>query len=72
MFESKDHQPPGSSRQDHDDRAGQTLRHHIAALARRTRVLVAVIGFAFLGDKLSLVNWLGIVLAAGGALLVAL
>jgi transporter family protein len=34
-------------------------------------VLVAIFGVVLLGEKLSLVNWLGIVLVASGALLVA-
>jgi transporter family protein len=35
-------------------------------------VLVAIFGVTFLGEKLSLLNWLGITLIAGGAILVAL
>jgi len=34
-------------------------------------VLVAVFGVVFLGERLSGVNWVGVVLIAGGALLVA-
>jgi len=34
-------------------------------------VLVAVFGAALLGEKLSLPNWLGVALIAGGAVLVA-
>ncbi|MGA2944137.1 MAG: EamA family transporter [Xanthobacteraceae bacterium] len=43
----------------------------VAPIDKLSVVLVAVIGVVFLGEKLSLVNWLGIVLVASGALLVA-
>jgi transporter family protein len=35
-------------------------------------VLVAAFGVAFLGEKLSVINWLGVALIAAGAWLVAL
>jgi transporter family protein len=43
----------------------------VAPIDKLSVVLVAVFGVVFLGEKLSLVNWLGIVLVASGALLVA-
>ena len=44
----------------------------VAPIDKLSVVLVAVIGVAFLGERLSPVNWLGVVLVAAGALLVAL
>jgi len=43
----------------------------VAPIDKMSVVLVAIFAVVFLGEKLSLVNWLGIVLVAGGALLVA-
>jgi len=43
----------------------------LAAQAGVAPVLVAVFGFTFLGEQLSVPNWLGILLIAGGAYLVA-
>ncbi len=44
----------------------------VAPLDKLSVVLVAVFGVAFLGERLSPVNWLGIVLIGGGAWLVTL
>jgi bacterial/archaeal transporter family protein len=44
----------------------------VAPIDKLSVVLVAVIGVAFLGERLSPVNWLGVVLVAAGALLAAL
>ena len=44
----------------------------VAPIDKLSVVLVAIIGVAFLGERLSAVNWLGVVLVAAGALLVAL
>jgi bacterial/archaeal transporter family protein len=43
----------------------------VAPIDKLSVVLVAIFGVVLLGEKLSLVNWLGIMLVAGGALLVA-
>ena len=43
----------------------------VAPLDKLSVVLVAVFAAAFLGERLSLANWLGVVLIAGGAVLVA-
>jgi transporter family protein len=43
----------------------------VAPIDKLSVVLVAIIGVAFLGERLSAVNWLGVVLVAAGALLVA-
>jgi transporter family protein len=43
----------------------------VAPIDKLSVVLVAVFGVAFLGERLSSLNWLGIVLIAGGAGLVA-
>jgi transporter family protein len=43
----------------------------VAPIDKLSIVLVAVFGVAFLGERLSALNWLGIVLAGCGALLVA-
>ncbi len=44
----------------------------VAPIDKLSVVLVAIFGVVFLGEKLSPVNWLGVVLVAAGALLVAL
>jgi bacterial/archaeal transporter family protein len=44
----------------------------VAPLDKLSVVLVAVFGVAFLGERLSLVNWLGVAMVAAGATLVAL
>ena len=44
----------------------------VAPIDKMSVVLVAVFGVVFLGERLSTVNWLGILLVAAGALLVAL
>jgi bacterial/archaeal transporter family protein len=44
----------------------------VAPLDKLSVVLVALLGVAFLGERLSLVNWLGVALVAAGAALVAL
>jgi transporter family protein len=43
----------------------------VAPIDKLSVVLVAVFGVVFLGERLSALNWLGIVLVAGGAILVA-
>jgi transporter family protein len=43
----------------------------VAPIDKMSVVLVAIFAVVFLGEKLTPVNWLGIVLVAGGALLVA-
>lgn len=43
----------------------------VAPIDKLSVVLVAVFAVAFLGERLSLANWTGIALIAGGALLVA-
>ena len=43
----------------------------VAPIDKLSVVLVAVFGVGFLGERLSAVNWLGIVAIAGGAVLVA-
>lgn len=43
----------------------------VAPLDKLSVVLVAVFGAAFLGERLAAVNWLGVGLIAGGAVLVA-
>jgi transporter family protein len=43
----------------------------VAPLDKLSVVLVAVFAAAFLGERLTFANWLGIVLIAGGAVLVA-
>jgi bacterial/archaeal transporter family protein len=43
----------------------------VAPLDKLSVVLVAILGVAFLGEKLSARNWLGIALIAAGAILVA-
>ncbi|NBU27498.1 MAG: EamA family transporter [Caulobacteraceae bacterium] len=44
----------------------------VAPLDKLSVVLVAVLGTAFLGEQLSLKNWVGVAMIAGGAVLVAL
>ncbi|QFY60410.1 EamA family transporter [Rhizobium grahamii] len=44
----------------------------VAPIDKLSIVLVAVFGVVFLGEKLNLMNWLGVGLIAGGALLIAL
>src|SRR5262249_45749943 len=44
----------------------------VAPIDKLSVVLVAVLGVAFLGEKLSVVNWLGVGLIAAGAWLVTL
>lgn len=44
----------------------------VAPIDKLSIVLVAVFGVVFLGEKLGLVNWLGVLMIAGGALLLAL
>ena len=44
----------------------------VAPIDKLSVVLVALFGAAFLGEKLSVVNWTGVVLIAGGAILVGL
>ena len=43
----------------------------VAPIDKLSVVLVAVFGVIFLGERLSLPNWLGVAMIAGGALLVA-
>lgn len=43
----------------------------VAPVDKLSVVLVAVFGAAFLGERLSSINWLGVVLIGGGAVLVA-
>jgi transporter family protein len=43
----------------------------VAPIDKLSVVLVAVFGVAFLGEQLSAVNWLGVLLIAGGAVLIA-
>ena len=43
----------------------------VAPLDKLSVVLVAVFAAAFLGERLTFTNWLGVVLIAGGAVLVA-
>lgn len=44
----------------------------VAPLDKLSVVLVAVLGALFLGERLSAVNWTGVALIAGGAVLVAI
>jgi transporter family protein len=44
----------------------------VAPIDKLSVVLVALFGVLFLGEKLTLLNWLGVALIAGGAILVAL
>ncbi len=44
----------------------------VAPIDKLSVVLVAIFGVLFLGEKLSLMNWLGVALVGAGALLVAI
>lgn len=44
----------------------------VAPIDKLSVVLVAIFGAVFLGEKLALLNWIGVVLIAAGAILVAL
>ncbi|NQT91229.1 MAG: EamA family transporter [Lentisphaerae bacterium] len=44
----------------------------VAPVDKLSLLLVAILGVAFLGEKLSIRNWLGVVLMAVGAVLVAI
>jgi len=44
----------------------------VAPIDKLSVVIVAILGALFLGEKLSVINWLGVSLVAGGAILVAL
>jgi bacterial/archaeal transporter family protein len=44
----------------------------VAPVDKLSVVLVALFGVAFLGEKLSGLNWLGVAMIAGGTVLVAL
>jgi bacterial/archaeal transporter family protein len=44
----------------------------VAPIDKLSVVIVAILGVVLLGEKLSAVNWLGVLLVAGGAILVAL
>jgi transporter family protein len=44
----------------------------VAPVDKLSVLLVAIFGVIFLGEKLSLINWLGIALVAAGAILVAM
>lgn len=44
----------------------------VAPIDKMSVVLVALFGFLLLGEKLTLPNWLGVAMVAGGAVLVAL
>jgi transporter family protein len=44
----------------------------VAPIDKLSIVLVAIFGVIFLGEKLNTMNWLGVSLIAGGALLLAL
>jgi transporter family protein len=44
----------------------------VAPMDKLSVVLVAVLGVAFLGEQLSVKNWLGVAMIAGGAVLVAM
>ena len=43
----------------------------VASIDKLSVVLVALFGFLFLGERLSVANWLGVALIAAGAVLVA-
>ena len=45
---------------------------HVAPIDKLSVVFVALIGVIFLGETMSVKNWLGIAMIAGGAVLVAL
>ncbi|YBV97178.1 EamA family transporter [Phyllobacteriaceae bacterium JZ32] len=44
----------------------------VAPVDKLSIVLVAIFGVVFLGEKLSLINWLGVLLIASGAVLLAI
>jgi bacterial/archaeal transporter family protein len=44
----------------------------VAPVDKLSVVLVAIFGVVFLGERLSALNWLGVALVAGGAILVAI
>jgi transporter family protein len=44
----------------------------VAPIDKLSVVMVAILGVVFLGEKLSAVNWFGVLLVASGAILVAL
>ncbi len=44
----------------------------VAPIDKLSIVLVAIFGVVFLGEKLNMMNWLGVSLIAAGALLLAL
>jgi transporter family protein len=44
----------------------------VAPIDKLSVVMVATLGVVFLSEKLSAVNWLGVLLVAGEAILVAL
>ena len=44
----------------------------VAPIDKLSVVMVAILGVVLLGEKLSVVNWIGVLLVAGGAILVAL
>jgi bacterial/archaeal transporter family protein len=44
----------------------------VAPIDKLSVVLVALIGVMFLGERLTALNWLGVALVAGGAILVAI
>ncbi|HZP76689.1 MAG TPA: EamA family transporter [Pseudolabrys sp.] len=44
----------------------------VAPIDKMSVVLVAIFGVIFLGEKLALINWLGVALVAAGAILVAM
>ena len=44
----------------------------VAPIDKLSVVVIAIFGVVFLGEKLSAVNWFGVLLVAGGAILVAL
>lgn len=54
----------------HALKLGEAAR--VAPIDKLSVVMVAVFGVAFLGEKLSALNWLGVGLIAAGAILVAL
>jgi transporter family protein len=43
----------------------------VAPIDKLSVVMVAILGALLLGEKLSLTNWLGVLLIGGGAILVA-
>jgi transporter family protein len=54
----------------HAMKVGDAAR--VAPVDKLSVVLVAIFGVTFLGEKLSGMNWLGVAMIAGGAILVAL